>query len=154
MHNRLSAQTTVEYLILLSIVLAIAVFGILVLVDFTPIANNGGMSQTDMNKLQNSDIGTTKFAIGYEYSTFELKNNRQELVQVTELRVGGINCDSSLFPLTLGQGVQKVIACNNINSSEAQYEKNYTITWSKPGIGANITTELTTLVGDTAVQLD
>lgn len=113
------AQTTIEYTIIVAVVLLVVIGVVVMLNDARPVANTAS-SQADALKLEAFEIGVMSYRATAENFSITLVNNFPYDITITHVYVNGSSVTSGDFPLTLGSRAQATIRTTDVTVDPEQ----------------------------------
>jgi len=121
------AQTSVEYVILLAIVIVIAILVGNNLNSFSGLGVRTGERKA-LAYMSAQDVAVLNYVITNESATLQIQNRYRDRIRISEVLIAGTPCTTSEIPAIFDIGAKKIVTCSNINAT-GRYEYNITITW-------------------------
>jgi len=139
------AQTSVEYVILLAIVIVIAILVSNNLDMFKGLGVKTGERKA-LAYMSAQDVAVLNYVITNESATLQIQNPKPNLIRVSDITIAGTSCTTSDIPKIFSIGEKRTVTCSNINAT-GRYEYNITITWK------DIKNDATYIINDSKMLL-
>lgn len=122
------SQTSTEYLIILAVVIIIALIVVSTLGGI-PGMGGGASHSAQQAQLEYLPIGITDYAVGCRNTSLTLVNNQPSTIQVLDLTINGVTCQTDSAILNVGE--RRLIYCPQLisHASGEAFEYQTSIGW-------------------------
>ena len=138
---RKKAQTATEYLIILAVVIIIALIVVGVMGGI-PGIGGGAKGRASAAYWSTADIAFSSYSIGTTGGTFNIRNNKVNTIQITDIDLGGPLDPTDWtpnLPITLTSGQTQQLTSTNTTCATAgdSFSKTVTITYTDTATGTS-----------------
>lgn len=141
------SQTATEYIIILSVIILIAVVTAQNLGAFSGIGSEISTKKSDA-KLMVGELAISRHVVGNDSSKVVIQNNNFQTIKITNISIGGTECETTQLPKTLSVGSSYKVSCTNINGTTGErYDLDTKITYENLDTSSTYEKSLGTMSG-------